>query len=239
MHQCRYVNLILTTLNLGIVKISILLFYRRLFIVKPFMIVSGVMIAFVASWAIAFASAMAAQCRPPAYFWEAFEIDYVPRCLNVQVLYQALAISDIILDVLVLALPIPMVASLHLPWKTKIKVIDILMLGSVYFLTLDLQPPTTDEPGRVLGSGIARVTSFYQVVNFTNHHAQAYFENTLCKSRNMEKRFYRLGKTLTVFIRRVYGGTSVLDFCGKCCRYHRRLSTHVGPIMDYEALAKF
>ena len=90
------------------------------------------MIAFVASWAIAFTSAMAAQCRPPAYFWESFEIDYVPRCLNVQVLYQALAISDIILDVLVLAFPIPMVASLQLPWKTKIKVIDILMLGSVY-----------------------------------------------------------------------------------------------------------
>ena len=89
------------------------------------------MIAFVASWAIAFTSAMAAQCHPPAYFWEAFEIDYAPRCLNVQVLYQALAISDIILDVVVLALPIPMVASLHLPWKTKIKVIDILMLGSV------------------------------------------------------------------------------------------------------------
>ena len=47
-------------------------------------------------------------------------------------MYQALAISDLILDILVLALPIPMVASLQLPWKTKIKVIDILLLGSVY-----------------------------------------------------------------------------------------------------------
>ena len=142
------------------------------------------MIAFVASWAIAFTSAMAAQCHPPTYFWESFEIDYVPQCLNVQVLYQALAISDIILDVLVLALPIPMVASLQLPWKTKIRVIDILMLGSVYCYP-GFPKTKTDESDRVLGSGIARVTSFYQVVHFTNHHAQVYFRDTLCKSKKL------------------------------------------------------
>ena len=47
-------------------------------------------------------------------------------------MYQGLAISDLILDVLVLVLPIPMVISLKLPWKAKIKVIDILLLGGVY-----------------------------------------------------------------------------------------------------------
>lgn len=88
--------------------------------------------AIVASWTVAFASAVAAQCSPPSYFWEAFEVDYPSNCIQVQILYQGLAISDIVLDVLVLALPIPMVASLQLPWKTKIKVIDILLLGSVY-----------------------------------------------------------------------------------------------------------
>ena len=130
--QCRYINEVITTLNLGVIKISILLFYRRLFIVKPFKIASGVMMALVASWAVSFTSAMAAQCSPPTYFWKSFEIDYPPHCIQVQLMYQGLGYSDLILDVLVLSLPIPMVASLHLPWKTKIKVIDILMLGSVY-----------------------------------------------------------------------------------------------------------
>ena len=87
--------------------------------------------ALVASWAIAFTSAAAAQCRPPAYFWESFELEYPGHCIQVQLMYQGLAYSDLILDVLVLALPIPMVISLHMPWKTKIKVIDIFMLGSV------------------------------------------------------------------------------------------------------------
>ncbi len=122
----------ITTLNLGVIKISILLFYRRLFVVKPFMVASSVMMALVASWAVSFTSAMAAQCNPPPYFWKSFEIDYPAHCIQVQLMYEGLAYSDLILDVLVLSLPIPMVASLQLPWKTKIKVIDVLMLGSVY-----------------------------------------------------------------------------------------------------------
>ena len=90
------------------------------------------MIALVAGWATAFTIVMIAQCRPPSFFWEAFEEEYLPHCVNVQMVYQALGISDLILDVLVLALPVPMIASLQLPWRTKIKVIDVFMLGSVY-----------------------------------------------------------------------------------------------------------
>lgn len=130
--QCRYIDEVITTLNLGVVKISILLFYRRLFIVRPFKIASAVMITIVAGWAVSFTIAMVAQCNPPSYFWRLFEKDYPTHCIDVFVMYEGLAISDLILDVLVLALPIPMVASLHLPWKTKIQVLDILMLGSVY-----------------------------------------------------------------------------------------------------------
>lgn len=75
---------------------------------------------------------MIAQCSPRSYFWKAFEIDYPKQGIQVQIVYQGLAYSDIILDVLVLALPFPTVASLHMPWRMKIKVINILMLGAVY-----------------------------------------------------------------------------------------------------------
>ena len=95
-------------------------------------------------------------------------------------MYQGLAISDLILDVLVLTLPIPMIASLHLPWKTKIKVIDVLMLGTVY-VSLHIIKFCFNNVYRVLGSGIARVTSFYQVVTFTNENTETYFKDTLCE----------------------------------------------------------
>lgn len=132
LYQCRYANLIITTLNLGVVKTSILLFYRRLFTVKVFMIASAIMIGFVAAWTISFVSAAAAQCVPAHDFWDLFEKDYLPYCINVQTMYQALAYSDLILDVMVLAFPIPMVVSLQLPWRKKIKIIDLFLLGSVY-----------------------------------------------------------------------------------------------------------
>lgn len=88
--------------------------------------------AIVASWAVAFTASAAAQCRPPPYFWHAFEADYPGHCFALQKMYQAQAYSDLPLDVLVLSLPIPMVASLHMPWRKKLRVIDILLLGSVY-----------------------------------------------------------------------------------------------------------
>ena len=130
--QCRYINELITTLNLGVVKISILLFYRRLFTVRPFKVANTLMIVLVASWAISFSSAMAAQCSPPNYFWEAFEVDYEGHCIQVFKMYEGLAWSDLFLDILVLSFPIPIVASLHLSWRAKIKVLDILLLGAVW-----------------------------------------------------------------------------------------------------------
>lgn len=130
--QCRYADEVITTLNLGVVKISILLFYRRLFTVRSFKITSAIMIAIVAGWTASFTMATIVQCNPPSYFWRLLEEEYPQHCFQIFAMYQGLAVSDFILDVLVLALPIPVVVSLHLPWKTKIKVIDVLMFGSVY-----------------------------------------------------------------------------------------------------------
>lgn len=95
------------------------------------MLASIAMIVTVTIWAVSFTTAMVAQCSPPKYFWESFEIDYPKRCIKVQTLYQGLAWSDLIFDIIVLSLPIPVVVSLQLPWKAKIKVIDVLMLGTV------------------------------------------------------------------------------------------------------------
>ena len=130
--KCRYSNEIITTLNLGVIKFSVLLFYRRLFTIRRFKIISGISMGVLAAWTVSFTSAMAAQCTPPRSFWEKFEIDYEPGCIQVQKMYQGLAFSDIVLDVLVLALPIPFVLMLNMPWKKKIAVVDVLLLGTVY-----------------------------------------------------------------------------------------------------------
>lgn len=155
------------------------------------------MIGLVGSWALAFTSVMAAQCSPPTYFWEAFEKDYPGHCVQVQAVYQGLAYSDLILDAWVLALPIPMVASLKLPWKSKIKVIDSLLLGSVYARPAPLSANRTiaDNVHRVFGSGIARVVSFMEAVEFTNHNPKTYFKDTLCESHGQCESVFRSKRT--------------------------------------------
>lgn len=183
--QCRYIDEVITTLNLGVVKISILLFYRRLFMVKSFKIASAIMITIVAGWAASFTMAMIFQCNPPSYFWRLLEEEYPQHCIQVFVMYQGLAVSDLVLDVLVLALPIPVVVSLQLPWKTKIKVIDVFMLGSVYVAFYPCAGHSrryiADKYRRVLGSGIARLVAFTQVINFGKHHSRQFYNDTPCK----------------------------------------------------------
>jgi len=146
--KCRYSIIILSTANLGVVKVSVILFYRRLFSVRPFKIVSNVAIAVVTLYTVIMTSAMLAQCNPVHLFWDVFELEYGDRCLSVQVWYIALAWSDMALDLIVLLLPIPTVMMLKMPWRRKIGVLDILLLGAV-----------------VLGSGIGRLVSFIQVIN--------------------------------------------------------------------------
>ena len=41
--------------------------------------------------------------------------------------------------------------------------------------------PSTDRYHRVLASGIARVVSFEQTVQFTNQNREVYFKDTLCE----------------------------------------------------------
>ena len=120
-----------TTLDLGIIKISVILFYRRLFTVRSFKIASSVMLGIVAVWTIVFTSVTAGQCYPLTTFWTSFEIDYGSNCIQVQMFYQSLAFSDLIMDVIVLASPIPVVLSLRIPWRKKIAVIDVLLLGTL------------------------------------------------------------------------------------------------------------
>ena len=89
------------------------------------------MLVLIACWTAAFTSVYAAQCNPISVFWDEFEIEWGARCIEVQKFYLGVAWSDFILDILVLALPIPAVVMLNMPWKKKVAVIDVFLLGAV------------------------------------------------------------------------------------------------------------
>ena len=130
--QCKYILQVLGTLELAVIKISILLFYRRIFTVRSFRLVNNFALVLVAAWGISFTLAIIFQCTPVDTIWKQFELHYLPYCVNQQQVYFAIAISDLILDVFIFTLPLPMVYKLQLPSKQKFAVSGIFLLGSMY-----------------------------------------------------------------------------------------------------------
>jgi hypothetical protein len=64
-------------------------------------------------------------------FWEAFESEYPLYCVDVKAFYLAVAVSDLILDVMIFFLPMPHLATLKMPWRRKFAVGGIFFLGSM------------------------------------------------------------------------------------------------------------
>ncbi|KAG9252367.1 uncharacterized protein F5Z01DRAFT_224685 [Emericellopsis atlantica] len=129
--KTKYTYHVLGTLGLWVIKLSVLLFYRRIFQVRIFRIVNDVFIGLTVAWGLAFTFAVAFQCWPAHMFWEAFESEYPLYCVNVKSFYLAVAVSDLILDIMIFVLPMPHLATLKMPWRRKLAVGGIFFLGSI------------------------------------------------------------------------------------------------------------
>ena len=69
------------------------------------------------------------QCTPIASQWNNLEIRNQGNCVAQKPFYYANSITDLILDIFILALPLPMVARLKLPLTQKFAVGGMLLLG--------------------------------------------------------------------------------------------------------------
>ncbi|KAI8960490.1 hypothetical protein F5Y11DRAFT_367390 [Daldinia sp. FL1419] len=125
--KCKFAANIISTIGLGFVKLSILVFYMGIFLGKMFGIVSKVVLGLVICWTVSFFFANLFTCYPITPFIEAF---YHNKCVEGLSLWYSVAISDIIMDVVILTMPIPMVLKLHLPWTQKLGVLAMFLLGA-------------------------------------------------------------------------------------------------------------
>ncbi|KAI4209740.1 MAG: hypothetical protein LQ351_007336 [Letrouitia transgressa] len=110
------------------VKISLLLLYRRIFSISRFRHVAALIGGLCVTWYLAAIFADIFQCRP---FSAAFEIQnlFTPKCIDEQAYYRGIITSNVILDVLVLAIPIAMVWRLQLKRSQKVSLSCIFLLG--------------------------------------------------------------------------------------------------------------
>ena len=129
--QCKYALQLLADITLAFTKTSVVLLYRRIFTVKSFRHIADATIAITTAWGIAFTLVTAFQCTPVSTIWTQFEINYTKYCINQQAFYMATAVTDVVIDLFIFSLPIPMVLKLHLPMKQRIAVAGMFLLGGM------------------------------------------------------------------------------------------------------------
>ncbi|KAF2113243.1 hypothetical protein BDV96DRAFT_119738 [Lophiotrema nucula] len=127
----------LACLNLAIIKLSILFFYRRIFvnhgnkwgivsiIITTLMVLTGM-------WGIAFTFSVVFSCKTHfSYWWASAGAELRLYCIDTQMLMYGWVVSGFIMDCLILVIPVPLVWRLHLETKRKIGVIAIFLTGSI------------------------------------------------------------------------------------------------------------
>ncbi|KAI1373813.1 hypothetical protein F4677DRAFT_428336 [Hypoxylon crocopeplum] len=110
---------------LSTVKISILLFYRRIFVSRPFRIAVWIAIGVVAIWGLLFFFLVLTQVDPIEDSWKGGRLRYDSTALGL-----AQVGTSIALDFVVLCFPLPVISRLHMASKRKIAVSLIFWLGA-------------------------------------------------------------------------------------------------------------
>ncbi|KID82699.1 MFS transporter, FHS family, L-fucose permease [Metarhizium guizhouense ARSEF 977] len=118
---------ILSIVGLGLVKSSILIFYKNIFSVRPFRIAVYVMLGLVAAWTISYFFANLFTCFPVTALIEPF---YSNKCIDAVPMWLSVVVTDLIVDIGILLMPVPMVLRLQLPWRERLGVLGMFSLGA-------------------------------------------------------------------------------------------------------------
>lgn len=115
--QVEWAFQMMQVLALGCVKLSFVFFYRRMF-VHPFSSwfdkATMAMIAIIIIWMTAFFFALLFACKGNWSAWWGSVSDLATNCVQILELGLVLVTSDFATDVIIMALPMPMVCSIHL-----------------------------------------------------------------------------------------------------------------------------
>ncbi|KUL92522.1 hypothetical protein ZTR_02635 [Talaromyces verruculosus] len=118
--------------TVGIIKISILLMYRRIFPTRGFRIAATILGSIVIGWVIAIICVSVFQCTPIAKAWD-FSLS--GTCINLKGSFIGNGVPNILTDIAILALPVRIVWGLHASVTHRLSVIVVFLLGSFVVFT--------------------------------------------------------------------------------------------------------
>lgn len=128
--------------TVGVIKISILLMYGRIFPTRNFRIASYILGTIVVGWVIAIICVSVFQCTPIAKGWN---MSLPGTCINLKASFIGNAVPNIATDVAILSLPVHVVWGLHANLTHRLSVIAVFLLGSLLVFS------SSSPPTRLLG----------------------------------------------------------------------------------------
>jgi hypothetical protein len=129
MWKITYAFVIIFATSVSVTKLSILLFYRRIFGTNW---MYWVCMFLVVGYEVAIVVAFLSGCRPISYFWEAYtNPDAVGTCIDMPRFYFINGVCATIIDVLILLVPFKVIYNLKMPTSKKVSVYAILVLGAL------------------------------------------------------------------------------------------------------------
>ncbi|KAI0905362.1 50S ribosomal protein L36e [Ustulina deusta] len=151
-HIFTWATEILYFILLPITKISLLLFYLRVFPSPEFHRVCYITMGVVVASGIAFTLTSIFYCTPISYVWTGWTGETEGHCLNLNAFVWSHAVTSIVQDLWIIALPIPSLVKLQLGTRRKIHLILMFSVGlaitvvSIVRLTSLVQFATTTNP---------------------------------------------------------------------------------------------
>ncbi|RAH83220.1 hypothetical protein BO86DRAFT_388091 [Aspergillus japonicus CBS 114.51] len=115
--------------TVGIIKVSILLMYARIFPTRNFRLAAIILGGIAVGWVLAIICVSVFQCDPIAKAWN----PTLPgSCINLKGSFIGNAVPNIVTDVAILSLPVHVVWGLHASLTHRLSVITVFLLGSLY-----------------------------------------------------------------------------------------------------------
>ncbi|KAI0811424.1 50S ribosomal protein L36e [Xylaria sp. FL0064] len=137
---------------LALTKVSLLFFYLRVFPSQRFQRVCYITMGVVVAAGIAFTLTSILYCTPISYIWTGWTGETKGHCLNLNAFAWSHAVTSIVQDLWIIALPIPSLLKLQLGTRRKVHLILMFSVGlaitvvSVVRLTTLVQFATTTNP---------------------------------------------------------------------------------------------
>lgn len=110
-------------------KISLLLFYVRIFYTRKVCIFAYLVGSVVLGLGIAVLFETIFQCSPIAYGWDS-TIKH-GKCIDQIIFYRAISPINVVTGVLILVMPMPLVWRLHAPKGQKLALTGVFLLGGL------------------------------------------------------------------------------------------------------------